>query len=71
MRHLPCRPKDRQMPPAPNPWDPARLDLDRAVPYFDYFITRLGPPPPRLFGAHAPRMEVLVKAGTWTVYKKK
>lgn len=72
MDHMPCRTKDSHtLPPAPLPWEPQKLQADKAVPYFTYVLVRSGPRPQELFGNHAGLMEVLAQQGTWTVYKRK
>lgn len=68
----PCRVADRgKLPPDPGPFTPQNFDPERAVPYFDYFFVRSGPEPARLFGAQAGLLEPLLRAGTWTVYRKR
>ena len=72
MKHMPCRSRDKGLrPPVPQPWTPRELHPDVAVPYFDYFFVRKGPPAEQLFGRFANQIEVLAKAGTWVVYRKR
>jgi hypothetical protein len=71
MRHIPCRlrPEIKDL-PTPGPWEPGRLDADRAVPFFDYFFVR-SPPPGNLFGKRQWAMELLAHQGTWWLWRRK
>lgn len=70
MRHMPCRKRrSAQVPAPPDPWAPAQLPIEKAVSFFDYFITRGAPPKDVLFGAQSAKVQVLHCAGTWCVYR--
>jgi hypothetical protein len=72
MRHMPCRLLPHSAhPPELNPWAPQQLNVAKALPYFDYFVVRSGPPPAVLFGPSGSHLEVLAHSGTWTVYRKR
>lgn len=72
MRHMPCSVRPGMpRPPGVSPWEPGRLDAGQALPFYDYFFVRSGPPPATLFGTHAAEVEPLARAGTWVVYRKK
>jgi hypothetical protein len=71
MRHIPCRHKPAFAElPDPGPWEPNRLEPDRAVPFFDYFFVR-SPPPENLWGHHAERMELVAHRGTWWLWRRR
>lgn len=72
MRHIPCR---RRQPlsalPDPGPWEPNKLRPELAVPFFDYFFVRSGPPAEALFGSRAGAVTLLAEEGLWAVYARK
>jgi hypothetical protein len=74
MRHIPCR-KKKTVPmaavPSEWPWIPDRFEPEKAVPVFDYYIVRSGPPRHLLFGAQSAKIELVHQQGTWQGYRRK
>jgi hypothetical protein len=72
MLHMPCvrRPPLDAL-PNPTPWSPERLDPDKGVPFYDYFLVRSPPPKRDLFGKRKGDVELVTHKGAWWLYKKK
>lgn len=71
MRHIPCRHRARiEAVPLHWPWDPALLQPDKAIPFFDNFLVRSPPPPAQVFGDRLDDVILVGSAGTWRAYRR-
>jgi len=69
MMHMPCARKPGSALPDPTPWAPDKLDRNKGIAFYDYFLVR-SPPPGFYLGANHD-VELIARRGTWLLYRRK